>query len=77
MLEMLKPENEAIAFRAWVEAQNLSWNLTVKECSELINVDEPKLRMIIQRKGWLSRFRVSKKRNHPEQNNIQVKELKF
>lgn len=60
----LKPRGEAIAYRIWATARKVGWNITVRQAAEQIGEPESVVRMIVQKKGWLSRFRVSVGKNH-------------
>lgn len=56
---MLKPASEAVAYRAYFEAKNVGWNLTIAECAQRIDVSEARLRQIVYRKKWTTRFRTT------------------
>lgn len=57
---MLKPASEAIAYRAYFEAESVGWDLTITECAQRLDVSEARLRQIVYRKKWTTRFRTMK-----------------
>ena len=54
----MTPEQETVAYRAWVEAEKIGWNLTLRTCAGRINVSRARLQGIMKQKGWINHFRV-------------------
>lgn len=74
-MSKLGSKAETTAYRAWGIARALGWNLTVAECAGHIDVSENSLRMIAQKKGWLSRFRAPNRK--AKVSDEPIKELRF
>ena len=55
------PKSEAIAYRAWVEAEKHGWDITVPELAERLGLRKNVVLRIVSLKGWLNRFRATRR----------------
>lgn len=56
----LNPKTEALAFRIWAHCEPRSWNLNMSDLADALGESTHRVRMVVQKKGWLSRLRASK-----------------
>lgn len=69
----LSPRSEAVAYRAWVEAEKVGWNLTVTDLAEKIGERKNVVLRIVSLKGWHNRLRASPSRHVGYDVNYQVR----
>ncbi len=60
-LSIKRGKSEARAYRIWCAANALEWDLTVKQLSEEVGINENTVRRVCQLRGWLSRLRADVK----------------